>query len=182
MTGVVLSGGKSTRMGKDKGLVMYRNAPLISHALKILSSQLSEVLISTNNTEYSIFNYPLIADIIPEIGPLGGIFSAMDKLNSDGYLFMACDIPEFGSDILGQMLDSAEQADVVFLEIATGNPQPLPVYLGAGTYYLMKKMIGRHDYKLQNIFSYAKEDPDLKVKTVMLDQELRNINKPTDLE
>ena len=180
--GVVLSGGKSTRMGKDKGLTLYRGRPLISHVLSLLSGKVDSICISTGNAEYRIFGYPLIKDVIPDIGPMGGIYSALKQVPADGYLFTACDIPELTAGVITQMLNVSQTADIVFLKTESGMPQPLPLYLGLKVLSLIQIMVSGQKYKLQDIITEATHNPEFKLAYVLLADELKNINSPKDLE
>lgn len=180
--GVVLSGGKSSRMGKDKGLILYRGKPLVSYILTVLSMHADAVYISTDNNEYRIFGYPLIADQIPGIGPIGGIYSSFKQVSADGYIFSACDIPELAQDIILQMIKASEKVDIVFLKPSSGKPQPLPLFLGQKTFPLIQQMVDEQKYKLQDIITEAIQIGGFKLNQISLSEELKNINSPSDLD
>jgi len=58
--GIVLCGGKSSRIGKDKGMLLYNNKCLVLHAIDIINPYCTEVILSTNNPEYAKFGYSII--------------------------------------------------------------------------------------------------------------------------
>lgn len=82
--GLILAGGRSTRMGgSDKGLMLYHDKPLIAHLIERLSPQVGQLLISANrNLEaYRRFGYPVIEDTLTGFqGPLAGLLSALNYL------------------------------------------------------------------------------------------------------
>ncbi len=73
LTGIVLCGGKSSRMGADKGLLSYKNNTLIQSAIESIERYCSDILLSTNNEAYGTFGYKLVEDRYKNIGPLGGL-------------------------------------------------------------------------------------------------------------
>jgi molybdenum cofactor guanylyltransferase len=93
LTGIVLAGGKSSRMGTDKGLLDYKGKKLVEYSFDLLSNYCNELIISTNNPEYKQFGITTVTDEFPEKGPAGGIFSALKKSSTDWNLVLACDMP-----------------------------------------------------------------------------------------
>lgn len=76
--GIILAGGRSSRFGQDKGLYPWRGKPLAEHARDILMPNVPNLAISTNNQEaYAYLGLPLIPDLVPGCGPLGGMYSAL---------------------------------------------------------------------------------------------------------
>lgn len=93
ITGVILAGGKSSRMGKDKALLPYKGRPLIHTVLDRMHSVFSNVVISVrSDVELGDLAVDRVADHYPEIGPLGGITSVLEA--GEGQIFcVACDMP-----------------------------------------------------------------------------------------
>ena len=77
VSGIILSGGKSTRMGMDKGLIELKGKPMIQHVIDHIDPICNEILISANDKVYENFSYPVYNDEIHEIGPAGGIISCL---------------------------------------------------------------------------------------------------------
>jgi molybdopterin-guanine dinucleotide biosynthesis protein A len=98
-TAVILAGGKSTRYGKPKGLVLIDGKPLIAHLIQIIrEAGIEKIYLSTDDTElYSEFGLECISDKIKNSGPLSGIHSAFENLDSDSILFLSCDLPRITS-------------------------------------------------------------------------------------
>ena len=75
ITGIILSGGKSLRMGQDKGLMSLDGKFMIEHVIDHIKPLCKQILISANQEEYHKFGYPVVRDEIKDIGPAGGIVS-----------------------------------------------------------------------------------------------------------
>lgn len=91
---VLQAGGQSTRMGMDKGLVTFRGLTLTEFILKQVEGLGSEYLIISNQpVNYSRFKLPVFSDVIPGMGALGGLYSAIYHASCDLCLILACDMP-----------------------------------------------------------------------------------------
>jgi len=118
VSGVLLAGGQARRMGGvDKGLVLYRNKPLISYALTILKPQVDSLLINANRNidSYQAFSCPVIKDSIDNYcGPLAGMLSAMQAVDTDYILTAPCDSPNISPQLRQRLMESLimEQADI----------------------------------------------------------------------
>lgn len=95
------AGGKSSRMGQDKALLDFDGQPLIQHILNRLDSLANEIFITTNHPDgYRYLGLPLIPDIIPDRGPLGGLFTALSAATNPLVAVVACDLPFASPGIL----------------------------------------------------------------------------------
>lgn len=94
ITGILMVGGESRRMGRNKAFLEIDGKPLIERSLEVLSGVCQEVFISSREvTAYTGYGFKVIPDIIKGKGPLGGLYSALQQASYD-YLFLAaCDMP-----------------------------------------------------------------------------------------
>lgn len=103
LTGVILAGGRATRMGgRDKGLLEYQGKPLIEHALERLAPQVDELLINANRhmDVYQQYTYPVIKDTLADYpGPLAGILAGLQRAKHDVVLCIPCDTPHYPRDL-----------------------------------------------------------------------------------
>lgn len=113
----ILCGGKSSRMGTEKGFVNYNNKPFIQLVIEAIEPITTNILLVTDNQEYADFNYPLVADIYKNKGPVGGIFSALDRSETENNLILSCDIPKISTAVIKNYLinNISDQKDVIFL-------------------------------------------------------------------
>lgn len=103
----ILAGGKSSRMGFDKGLVNLEGKPLIEHLLTAVRLLNLPITIISKNTDYQQFKYPLIKDIVPNKGPLGGLLTALSHSNGQPALLLTCDTPFLPLHILNYLIKNA---------------------------------------------------------------------------
>lgn len=113
VTGIILCGGESRRMGQDKGLMIYAGLPMVSQVVKRFDKT-SECLLSCNQNvdDYEKLGFKTFPDVehseIPKgAGPLLGILSAMEQATEDWLLFCPCDTPNIPSHYYERMTQTA---------------------------------------------------------------------------
>ena len=112
----VLSGGNSSRMGQDKGLMPFLGRPLIQRGLERLSSFADEVFISTNQPQkYAFLGLPTHTDILPNCGSLGGLYTSLLVAKYPLVAAAACDLPFVNQGLFNHAISllSGSDADVV---------------------------------------------------------------------
>ena len=113
-TGIILAGGKSRRMGRDKAFLPFGRGLLIERVIEVMQQVTSDVILITNNPEqYQRFGLPMYADVIPDGGSLGGIYTGLVSAKMPYGLCLACDMPFVKPDFLRLLCDTAAEADVV---------------------------------------------------------------------
>lgn len=180
ITGVILAGGKSSRMGGEpKGLLSYKGKTFVELIFTTLTEICAEVIISANSERYNSFSYPVIADKHLDIGPLGGIHSALQFSGSELNIFVPCDMSFVDLGLLKSMVGSASGFEAVVPELH-GKITTMPLLLRKGTLSSVEAMIRENQKKvftlIQNI-SYAR------VKWCSAGTEslaTKNINSQTD--
>lgn len=109
--GFVLVGGLSSRMGRDKALLPLDGSTMVEHiAARVLAAAGSVTLIGPPE-RYRRLGYPVIADRVTGLGPLGGVFTALAVTQVDWNLIVACDMPGLTADFLADLLEAADAAD-----------------------------------------------------------------------
>ncbi len=94
ITGFILSGGRSSRMGENKSLMKIGNKSVIEGVADLMLSLFSKVELITNDPgEYAFLNLDMHEDIFPGMGPLAGIHSGLSNSNTEQNFFISCDIP-----------------------------------------------------------------------------------------
>lgn len=98
---VIQAGGESQRMGQDKGLVLFRGQPLVQRIAQRLAAVAAEVLVTTNRPEaYRFLGLPLIEDLLPGTGALGGLYTALTAAHYGAVAVVACDMPFANAQLL----------------------------------------------------------------------------------
>ena len=109
ITGVVLAGGRGSRMGgKDKGLVLLNGVALFHFVLETLRPQVDQLVISANRhiEIYQQAGVPVITDSLPDYpGPLAGMLAVMEAVESEWFLFSPCDTPNIPSNLASCLWD-----------------------------------------------------------------------------
>ncbi len=125
--GYVLVGGRSSRMGCDKALLPWRGATLAQWAAESVAEAAQTATLVGPPERYSGLGFPVIADLFPGEGPLGGILTALGHSRAEWNLIVACDMPGMNAVMLGRLLRTARELDAgVLLPVASdGRPQPL---------------------------------------------------------
>jgi molybdopterin-guanine dinucleotide biosynthesis protein A len=113
ITGIVLAGGKSSRIGTEKGLVKFRNKPLIEYSLNVLKLVADEIIISSNLMVYDGFGFPVLKDEFPDSGPMGGIYTCLKASENKVNIVLSCDMPMVNADFLNSLLAASEGFDAV---------------------------------------------------------------------
>lgn len=91
---VILAGGKSTRMGFDKQLLQMQDRSIVQHLIGLLRTRFDDIMVSSPTPDlYEKVDVRVIQDICKDIGPLGGIHSALHSAQSEAVFVIACDMP-----------------------------------------------------------------------------------------
>lgn len=115
ITGVIQAGGKSTRMGgAPKALLELGGRRIIERVLDVLRGVADPVLLVTNTPElYHFLGLPMIPDVFPDGGSLGGIYSGLHAAPGDVAFTVACDMPFISPAVARLVTGRAPEADVV---------------------------------------------------------------------
>ena len=117
ITAVILAGGKASRMdGEDKGLMVFRELPLIAHVVNVAKPKVSKILISANRNfdEYANFGEVIRDDLEGFQGPLAGISKALKVCSTPYLLVLPCDSPLIDAALIDSLIEKMDvsQADI----------------------------------------------------------------------
>ena len=131
VTGVLLAGGNSSRMGRNKALMPLAGHRLVDRAfLPFLRGIFDDLLMVTNSPDlYADLGIPMAPDLVAGKGALGGIHSAIHHAATPYCLVVACDMPFLNADVLRYLVEQREGYDVVVPSVH-GRPQPLHAVYG----------------------------------------------------
>ena len=114
VTGVILAGGQSRRMGANKALMQLGDDSLIAHVIRRMRHVVDELLLITNSpTEYVHLDVPMHGDILPDTGALGGIYTGLTHASHDAVLCVACDSPFLEPKLLAYLASVLGEYDAV---------------------------------------------------------------------
>lgn len=131
ITGVILAGGRGSRMGgQDKGLIDFNGLPLVEHLLNALQPQTGAVLINANRNHerYQRYGLPVVNDELSGFqGPLAGFAAAMQEAKTAYIMTVPCDGPTIAPDMAERLLQALQQNDAE-LAVAHDGERLQPVH------------------------------------------------------
>lgn len=180
ITGIILAGGKSQRMGTDKGLIQLKNKPFISHIIEALNPLVSKTIIVSNSIKYDAFGLKRIEDDIKNAGPLAGIYSGLKASKTNYNLVLSCDVPLINTTILKVLINSIEEnTDGIQIKSA-GQNMPLIALYKKQCEPIFLKLLLDGERRLKFAIKACR------ITTIVLDKELEkhttNINTPEQLK
>lgn len=165
VTGVLLAGGQSSRMGFPKGKIIFRGITLAERALKVLSATCSEVLVSSSTEAYTFLKARFIADVFKNAGPLGGIHAALKNAAFRLVIFLPIDLPFIEETHIRFLIEKGLNADrPVVPTHADGKAEPLCGLYPANLAVEAENLILQKKYKVTDLldkvgyFSLKAED------------------------
>ena len=114
MTGVILAGGESTRMGKNKALIEINGKRIIDRTVSLFREVFDDVLLVTNTPlDYIELKVRIVTDLVSGKGSLGGIYTGLFFSSSPKAFFVGCDMPFLDRRVIQYFLGLAQTADIV---------------------------------------------------------------------
>ena len=121
MTGIILAGGRNSRIRTGKAFLKIGGKTIIKKTLDKFRKIFSEVIIVTNNfLEYQNSGARLVKDIIPDKGPLGGIYSGLVSSESEYNFVVACDMPFLNVELIKYIKNNCDGFDVIIPRLDRG--------------------------------------------------------------
>ena len=187
LTGFVLAGGKSTRMGRDKAALTLHGRTLLETALTVVGQVAREVYILGSPQLYGGYG-PVIADIFPGCGPLGGIHAALSRTTTPFNLIIAVDTPFVSPEFLGYLAHrAADSSAMVTIPEIRGYLEPVCAVYQREFLAIAEAALRRGDNKITPLLP-----KDVGATLVIREAELarfaftaemfENLNTPEDLE
>lgn len=113
ITGIVLAGGKSSRMGTDKSFMLYNGKPLIQHAIDVIKPLCNRVVISSNKNVYEFTECEVWPDLFDIQAPIVGIYSCLKRSTTNINIVLSCDMPLIQTSLFTNLLAVSETSDIV---------------------------------------------------------------------
>ncbi len=146
LNGLILSGGKSQRMGEDKSEINYHGIPQGLFEAQLLENNCQDVFISLNEQSGKVNDkYEVIKDVFLGLGPLGGILSAFQFNPNAAWLTLACDLPYLNQEVLTLLVESRDTTKYAtcFHNPETDFPEPLITIWEPRAYPQMLEFLSR---------------------------------------
>lgn len=176
----ILAGGKSTRMGTDKGLLLFHGKPLIERIIEELNPVFEKTAIVSNNPEYERFGLEVVKDLIKDIGPAGGIHAALNHTQAKKVFIVSCDMPFVARGAVEYILENSGEAQIVVPSFR-GNIQPLFGVYAADCLPQWNRLLELGIVKLRQMISHFKLlRIDVNENKLFNEILFMNVNDPND--
>ncbi len=148
--GIILAGGKSSRMGADKGLIEFQGKLLVEYAIDLLKPLCAEIIISTNQSGYGQFGLKTVADVYQDCGPLGGLQASLSETKFDWNIVVSCDTPFLQPELFTELLLMKEEFDAVIPKHVDGI-EPLAGIYRKSLAEMLEQKLQAGDFKMQKM-------------------------------
>lgn len=180
ITGIVLAGGKSSRMGTDKSHLIFNDKTFIEHSIYALKEIATEIIIISNNEKHDDLGYKRIPDYIQDFGPVAGIYTGLANIKTKFAIILSCDIPLIQTKILKKLISiENDEHQVIQFEFKNKNT-PLTALYKKSCVTIFKKAIKNKTRRLQTVVK------ECNPKNIILSEEeavyIQNINTKEDFK
>lgn len=180
ITGVLLAGGKSRRMGQDKARLEIDGNPMFERALELLQCFCSTTLIAGDRPDLARPELPCLPDIFPG-SALGGLYTGLNASNTEWILVAPCDMPYPDKRIAERMLETRNGYDAVVPRTPAGY-EPVFALYHKNCLPQMENMLRQNQFRIYDFYQRINirylDPPDLPEGW---ERALININTPEDL-
>lgn len=178
-TAIIMAGGGSVRMGRDKSMLAVGGRPMIEHIVNQLRPYFSELLVSSDDkSKYGFLGVDVISDEVSGRGPLGGIVSALKVSANELNFVVACDIPEIDIACVRAMLRDGRDYDAVVPRRGAARYEPLFAVYKKGILGALESALLSGNYRVMDALSSCR----IKYVDVEDSGRMKNLNTMEDYE
>lgn len=185
VTGAILAGGKSRRMGRDKAwLDLGDGVPLVRRVAEALRQVSDELIVVANDPRYGELGYPVVPDRYGETGALGGIATAVAAANGELVCVAACDMPYPSADVFHLLVRLADRYDVA-VPLVEGEYETMHAVYRKGCLPAIEAALGRGGRRVISFFGEVRVREVSAAEVRAVDPALRsfiNLNTPEEFE
>ena len=162
VTGVLLAGGKSRRMGEDKRFLVLGEQTLLERGLAVLRSFFQDVLVVIAQDSPPLHvDARVVQDLVPDCGSLGGLYTGLKQAMTPCIFVVACDMPFLNRVVIAQFISRGAAGDIVMAKL-DGRLHPMHAVYGKRCLPALEQMIQARQLKIQEVVS----QPSLRVEYV----------------
>jgi len=188
ISGVLLAGGKSRRMGRDKRNLIISGKSLFNHALHVLESVFSEIIIvvGTISSVVQKLNHQVVTDLIPDKGSAGGLYTGLTYATNPQVFAVACDMPFLNPAVIERVCELSSSKDVTMVRLSHGF-QPMHSVYSKQCLPVLHNMINADQLRIQDLLSENELKKEILEQETIQDidpqfKSFLNVNTPADLE
>lgn len=185
MNAVVLAGGRSTRMGRDKASLPFGGVPLLRRVVERLRPVVDEVIVVANDGAPAAGpGARVVADAFPGLGPLAGLHAGLRASGAERNLVVACDLPFASPALAVHLRDRAAGADAA-IPLFRGRPEPLHGVYRRGCLAVAEAQLRRGELALARFLERLRvvwvEEAEV-ARFGVPERIFLNVNRPGELE
>jgi molybdopterin-guanine dinucleotide biosynthesis protein A len=178
IVGLVLAGGRSSRMGIDKASINFHGKPQYMYLRDLLSAHSTQVYLSVNNPERFTETDKRLLDRFQDFGPFGALLTAFAHNPNVAWLVVACDLPLVDGDFIAELLMKRDPSKVAtaFMNPETGFPDPLCTLWEPKAYSRLLSFLARGHSCPRKVLINS----DIACISTSTPEKLRNVNTPQE--
>lgn len=184
ITGIILSGGKSLRMGENKSFIKVDGVPIIHRIYNLFKELFQEIIIVTNQKElFSAFDSKIYSDLLPNKGALGGLYTGIFFSTFQYAFCVACDMPFIKLFLVQYLIKNIEDFDVI-VPRTKGGLHPLHAIYSKNCLNPIRKMLEQGNYKIIDFYNMVRVKIVEEDNFIYLDplrESFINVNTPEEL-
>jgi len=156
MVAIILSGGNNGRMLRDKAFLQIGQKTIIERETEVLSTLFSRIIVVTNAREsHKHLRVNLVSDLVPDKGPLGGIYSGLTASKDEYNFVVSCDLPFLNAGLISYLIEVTSGQDIVIPKL-NGFVEPLHAVYSKHCLIPIKRQLDRNELKIQSFFGEVK--------------------------
>ena len=152
ITSIIVAGGKSTRMGQDKGLLDLEGKPMIQYGIETAKCLSDHIIVIASNKSYHCLGVPVFPDVYIDKGPLGGIHSGLTHSKTDWNWVIGCDMPQINTGIVKYLFNHLDKHQII-VPLWKGKPQPLCALYNKNCVDALEYCIKKGKLKMSDVLS-----------------------------
>ncbi len=149
ITGIILAGGKSSRMGTDKGFLKLNGKTFVQHSIDALTPLVSKIIIVSDHEKYDSLGYQRITDTVKNAGPVSGILSGLEASKTNYNFILSCDIPLITTAVLKQLLSAYSPDKTIIQAESSGKSMPLIAFYKTQVKQVFKHYLEQNERRLR---------------------------------
>jgi len=178
LTGVVIAGGQSKRMGKDKVTIRFEGQTLLSHAVKLLEKFTDTILVSSSNTEIET-SHLIVSDEFTYIGPIAGIYASLKQAQTQKILVIPVDMPLLNDEIISFLINNIQDEAMINVFSTYNRTQMLVGIYDKALLSIVETQINNNQYKLRDLLQKSSVNI---IDGTAFEELFVNANTPIDLQ
>jgi molybdopterin-guanine dinucleotide biosynthesis protein A len=187
ITGLILAGGASRRMGSDKAFLEVEGVPLIARVHAVLAPLFAEVLIAAGRETPGRGPFPgrVVYDVVPGLGPLGGIAAGLRASTTPWVFAFACDMPNLDARVIERIARERGEGVPVVVPESGGGVESCHALYARAALPLIEAALNEGERAPHRVFKRIGARVIPKAEIAAVDPEFRslaNLNTPDDLK